>query len=246
MITFAGAHFPVHSEVECLFSLTAKPLMQIRTAIATYVADDTVLCQTPRFDQVGGAKAALRWNAAQTTAELDFQILETEPKSVVQILPAAGPIAGGTLIALVTHGITPSDVTTCGWNDMKTPATFQTSTLTSCRSPELLPGRVTVTIQGDVDVVGGPSHFAALSVFHLISAQVFNLRSPEEQVLKVIGSGFQNVPDLTCVFSDGSSDQALWLSETVLRCLLRSSSSRRAIPPRVASGMQSQGLQTLA
>ena len=146
---------------------------------------------------------------------------------IVSIEPTSGPITGGTVLKLFGENFVNTTALYCRFGDKTVLATFESASELVCISPSVnVPGHVALRISFDVEteflVTPHSFKYYAPEIVYSILPSSVSTELNKALYVVVSGENFINTPKLQCKLESHQSVDALWLSESKVRCALES------------------------
>ena len=170
------------------------------------------VCTAPAHP--AGAVSLSLTSEAGSYAAVDF--LYATPAQTAAVLPAAGPVSGGSVVTVFGGRFRPGGAAACVFGaTLSAGSAFVSSAALRCETPAAAAGVTTV------DVPGSSKRPPVYAFYALVTTAVAPAAGPGTggTVVEVTGSGFVDSAQLSCRFGTTFPVAASWRSPYVLQCV---------------------------
>jgi len=220
-ILILGSGFAHTNDLECLVGSTSSP--------ATFLRHGQILCSIPQMQHsIGETLISVSNNGQQYSSSTSAYTFYPQA-SVTSVSPSSGPVHGGTIVNVFGTGFVNNTVHSCQFGDTVVPATFLHSTQTQCETPSNFNENATL----EVSITNNGQNFASsVALFEYAAVTSVSHVTPRSghnsggTVLHVHGKNFKDTGNLLqCRFNFTTTQAAVFVSDTEIRCVLPSYSN---------------------
>jgi hypothetical protein len=205
-----GAFLDLNSTV-CRFGFTD-------TVPAHFIDSSTIWCASPPASAPGPADITVSLNGQDFTGTSSV-FLYADTVAISSIHPTLGPEEGGTRVSIVGANL-PKDCI-CRFNEVDSIALWISNEVVECILP---PRSGSDVVSVAVLYAGGTAAATGDLVFTYHGAVALDLVAPSSvpasggSIVRVLGAGFLDVPDLRCRFGDEGHSLATYVSPGEILC----------------------------